>query len=797
MTAVLRAEPATTPPIRILLAEDTPADAELAEREIARSVGACEFRRVETREAYLEALTSFAPDLIVSDYQMPRFNGLTALKLALEHVPSTPVIIVTSAVNEDTAVECMRAGAVDYVIKEHKKRFGQAVTHALAEKQVRAAKAEADEQRRASEAGLREAQELARLGNWELTIPTGELRWSDEIYRIFEIDRARFGASYDAFLAMIHPDDRERVHRTYHESVANRTGYLIGHRLVMPDGRIKVVQERCRTFYDDDGAPLRSVGTVQDVTALHDAEEALRASEERFRALIEQGIDVVMTIGTDGRLEFASPSLGSTTGYTPDEVLGMHFSQLVHPDDMPQIGPLVTAVLGGTRDTVRATFRARVKTGGWRSLEGVGRNLTHVKSVRGMVVTLRDVTEQRALEERLLQAEKLDSIGRLAGAIAHDFNNVLTGILGFSEIMREDAHAGRPMCVDNLHEIQAAADRARGLTDQLLAFARKQTISPRTTDLNDVVRGTLKMLARMVGEDVELRAALDPMLWRVFVDPSQVGQVVLNLAVNARDAMPSGGRITFETANTTLGVVDAVSFPDLEPGPFVVLSVRDSGVGIAAADLPHIFEPFYTTKPEGKGTGLGLATVYGIVKQHGGHIRVMSAPGAGTTFRIYLPRALEGAVQAPVAVAARTPVSTGTETILLVEDDATVRGLTVRALRDAGYAVLEAASPDEALRMSRGTAQDIHLLLTDVVMPRMNGVDLGRTLRRERPSMRVLYLSGYTHEAVVTRGVLNAGMDLVEKPFTPSVLRDRVRRSLDAPGAPSAGAPARVGTALP
>jgi CheY-like chemotaxis protein len=286
----------------------------------------------------------------------------------------------------------------------------------------------------------------------------------------------------------------------------------------------------------------------------------------------------------------------------------------------------------------------------------------------------------------------------------------------------------------------------------------------------------------MVGEDVELVSALDPSLWRVFVDPSQIGQVVLNLAVNARDAMPSGGRITFTTENASLNGESGAGFPDLVPGPYALLSVSDTGVGIAAPDLAHIFEPFYTTKAEGHGTGLGLATVYGIVKQSRGHIRVSSELGTGTTFSIYLPRATDAAEPAPAAAIPGRREG-GTETVLVVEDDAAVRGLTVRALRDAGYAVLEAAAPDVAIGVSRGTPGEIHLLVTDVVMPKMNGVALARALLLERPEMRVLYVSGYAQTVTMSHGV-RAGLDLLDKPFTPSALRERVRAALDAAPAP-------------
>ena len=391
----------------------------------------------------------------------------------------------------------------------------------------------------------------------------------------------------------------------------------------------------------------------------------------------------------------------------------------------------------------------------------------------------RAATQQRRLEEQLMQSQKMEGIGRLAGGVAHDFNNLLTAILGYAELMESQLEDDEGLRSE-LREIRLAGERAAALTRQLLAFSRRQVLQPRILDLNIVVASVEKMLARLIGEDVRLVTRLEPALGNVKADPGQLEQVLMNLAVNARDAMPEGGTLTFETANAVLDVDFAAVHPGALPGDYVVLVVTDTGTGMTGEVRSHAFEPFFTTKERGKGTGLGLATAYGIVKQSGGYITVDSEAGRGTTFRIYLPR-VEGAVVVPGRSASSSLSSVGTETILLVEDEAGVRRLSLTVLRTQGYVVLEAASGDIALEVARSETGPIHLVVTDVVMPGMSGRELWDRLRVLRPDSRVLFMSGYTDDVIARHGVLEPGIAFLQKPFTPLGLAQKVREVLDAP----------------
>jgi PAS domain S-box-containing protein len=394
----------------------------------------------------------------------------------------------------------------------------------------------------------------------------------------------------------------------------------------------------------------------------------------------------------------------------------------------------------------------------------------------GAVVMYVNVTERKRLEEQLVQAQKMEAVGRLAGGVAHDFNNLLTAILGYSEFALAAVGEDRPLRHD-LEEIHAAAERAASLTRQLLTFSRKQVLVPRVIDLNAVLSESEKMLRRLVGDAIELTLSLDPALGRIKADPGQVLQVILNLVVNARDAMTQGGKLLIRTASVPLDEAFARTRVDVRPGPYVLLAVSDTGVGMDESILAHLFEPFFTTKEVGKGTGLGLATVFGVVKQSGGLIEVESQPGKGTTVLVYLPRAEE--VGPPAAAEAPAGSLRGTETILLVEDEAMVRTLVRTILQTHGYAVLEARNAEQALRVSGEYRGPIHLLLTDVLMPGMGGRDLAERLTAGRSGLKVLYMSGHTESDAIRRGIVGGEMAFLQKPFRPQVLARKVREVLD------------------
>jgi nitrogen-specific signal transduction histidine kinase len=389
-----------------------------------------------------------------------------------------------------------------------------------------------------------------------------------------------------------------------------------------------------------------------------------------------------------------------------------------------------------------------------------------------------DITERKQLQQQLIQSQKMEAVGRLAGGVAHDFNNLLTAIFGYAELLTEELPEGSPARKD-VEEIRKASERAASLTRQLLAFSRQQVLQPVVLSVNDLVEDVEKMLRRLIGADVELRTALAPDAGNVRADPGQLEQVILNLAVNARDAMPTGGKLTIETQNAELSEMYAEAHQPVVPGAYVMLAVSDTGVGMDAKTQGRIFEPFFTTKGKNKGTGLGLSTVYGIVKQSGGYIWTYSEPGHGTTFKVYLPH-----VDAPVEPAVRPPdpggALAGTETVLLAEDDELLRPLARGLLEKLGYTVLDAGTAAEALTLARAHEGPIHLLIADVVMPGESGRLLARRLAELRPDLRVLYTSGYTDEAIVHHGMLEPGLNYLQKPFTPAALAGKVREVLDA-----------------
>ena len=454
------------------------------------------------------------------------------------------------------------------------------------------------------------------------------------------------------------------------------------------------------------------------------AELALRASEERFRALIENSWEVLLLLDEQGRITYTTPSAGRQFGWRHEAVMGVSLVELLHPEDQRHVATRLNGVLARPGEQAMTEARFRHADGTYRSMDAVVVNRLKEPAVGAIVFNARDVTEGRRLEEQLRQAQKMEAVGRLAGGVAHDFNNLLTAILGYCNLALEDMapdHASR----GDLEAIKSAGERAAALTRQLLAFSRRQILQPEPVDLNGAVQHLDKMLRRLLGEDIELVIAPAQSLPRVYADPASVEQIIVNLAMNARDAMPDGGRLVIETMFAELDEGYADSHLTVLPGPYVMLAVTDSGEGMDAATRSRVFEPFFTTKGQGKGSGLGLATVYGIVKQNGGYIWVYSEPSRGTVFKVYLPLSAAPSLSVPDAQDAIAPRAT--ETILLVEDEASVRELTGEVLRRQGYHVIEAEDGVQALSVAETFGGHIDLLLTDIVMPRMNGARPGGT----------------------------------------------------------------------
>ena len=576
----------------------------------------------------------------------------------------------------------------------------------------------------------------------------------------------------EAWRSAIHPDDWATIADMTARHLESDAVYVMTARLLRPDGSTSWIEVHARNLFKGSTRTGRLLMTL-DVTERHRMEAALRESETLFRELADN-VDAVFYLahpGGDG-VDYVSSGFGRIWGRESADLLNSPglWLEAVHPEDRDRVQELFA------RDRLhfRADYRIVRPDGTTRWISD---RSFPVRNSAGEVVRIAGVatddTARHTLEAQLLQAQRLESIGRLAGGVAHDFNNLLTVILSHAAFARQDPG----YAAEDLAAIERAGTRAAELTAQLLAFARRQVVEPRVVDLNALTLQVDRMLRRLLGEQVVLETTLQPGLWPVRVDPTQLEQVLVNLAVNARDAMPNGGTLTIETGNVVLDDGYAALHADVVPGDYVLLAVSDSGEGIAPSALPMIFEPFFTTKPSGVGTGLGLATCYGIVKQAGGHIWAYSEPGQGATFKVYLPRA--AGVPTPLDVAAVAQTLRGSETILLVEDDDEVRAIAARALAEHGFQVLEARDGAEALATARAHDGEIHLVVTDVVMPRMGGKELVAKLAEERPGTKVLYASGYTRNAIVHQGVLEAGTHFLQKPYVPATLTRKVREVLD------------------
>jgi len=641
-------------PIRVLMVEDSPSDAELIVRVLQKAGFDPDWRRVEDAPEMMAALAEHAWDVIIADHNLPQFDAPRALQLLREADLDIPFIVVSGSIGEEAAVAMMKSGAHDYFMKDRTAGLGSAVERELREAEMRG------ERRQAVEA----------------------LRKSEALYR----------SLVDHLPQRVFLKDRGSVYISCNRAYAQDLG-IEPEQIVGKDDFAFYPRHLADAYRADDQAVIAS-GRLKDIE-----EEYLIDAETRW----------------------------------------VHTVKVPYHDERGAI----IGVLGIFEDV---TDRRRAEE------------------------------ERQALETQIGHMQRLESVGRLAGGVAHDFNNLLVVIFGACEAALAQLPPDDQSLRGRLMDVLGAANRARDLTKQLLAFSRRQVFKTRSIDLNDVVSGVLKMLRRLIGEDIEVISVLEPGLAPVMADAAQLEQVLVNLAVNARDAMPSGGQLTIETANVALDAGYANNHPSVEPGPHVVLVVRDTGHGMDRETQKHVFEPFFTTKEEGKGTGLGLAMAYGVVKQHNGSIWVYSEPDHGTTFKIYLPAVDQVSVE---GLAPQKPrAAGGGETVLLVEDDDAVRDVVSEMLTAHGHKVIEAETPERAVEVAAG-GQEFALLLTDMVMPGMNGRELYRRILDLRPGVKALFMSGYTHDSAVLRDVAQERFTLLEKPFTTSDLASKVREVLD------------------
>ena len=576
----------------------------------------------------------------------------------------------------------------------------------------------------------------------------------------------------------IHPDDQERVKNAAEDARRSGIGKTVEYRLRHKNGTWLVLESTSSVIHNVDGEPDKLVIVHRDVTERKSAEGALRRSEADFRSVVEHAPYGIYRASITGRFLQVNPALQKMLGYTlAEEVLRRDLATDIFKNngEYKQLAELLTR----TEEIKDMEMEWKKQDETPITVRCSGRRINDENGVAAYFeVFAEDVTEKRVLERQLRMAQKMEAIGRLSGGIAHDFNNHLSVIIGYSRVLKRQLGKDNALCEHAL-EIEKAGERAASLTKQLLAFSRQQVLTPAVLSLNTLASEMERMLPRLLGEDIEVSLDLDDELGSVKADQGQIEQVIMNLAVNARDAMPEGGKLKIQTANVTLDQTYTRNHPGSKAGDFVMLGVTDTGSGMDAGTLTHIFEPFFTTKERGKGTGLGLATVYGIVKQSNGYISAESSLGKGSSFQIYLPRD----ERQPAAEEQKTDLVEnlrGTESILLAEDSESLRKLAQNNLESAGFRVLSAHSGEEALEIATRHGSTFDLLLTDVVMPGMNGRVLAEQLLPRQPGMKVLYMSGYTDSFIAGHGVLEPGTNLLHKPFTEEVLIRKVREVLDA-----------------
>ncbi len=762
-------------PIKILVVEDDLADTKLLLRALADAAIESTVVRVETEPEYRHELSA-EPDVILCDYNLPQFDAMRALEIKRELAPAVPFLIISGSIGEETAVEAIQRGATDYLLKDRLGRLGSAVTHAIEQRKLR------DGERQALEA-LRRSEEQFR-GAFD---DTGVAMVLSDIDNRFVRVNAAFGAMFGYAAAemvgmtmacITHPDHVAA-------SLANRESLLAGERTFFQiekryrhrDGRTLWGRTNVSLIRDSAGQPFQFVGQVQDITDRKRTEEELLLRDRAIRATT-QGIVITDSTRPDNPIVYVSPAFEAMSGYSSAEVVGRNCRFMQGPLTDP-------AAVQRIRETLRTEDSCTLEILNYRKDGTTFWNELSISPVRDTIGRLThfvgrqsDITGRKLLESQHRQSQKMEAVGQLAGGIAHDFNNLLTIINGYSELLLQDLRPGDPTR-DLLAEIHKAGTRSAGLTHQLLAFSRQQVLTPRLLDLNEIAVETEKMLRRVIGEDILLVTSLAPDLAKVKADAGQIEQVLLNLAVNARDAMPQGGRLLIETRNVELGRTHTLANPEVAPGPYVRLAISDTGSGMSPEVKAKIFEPFFTTKGPGQGTGLGLATVYGIVRQSAGHLEVVSAVGSGTTFHIYLPRAEGTLVEKPKKSGLQAPAR-GTETILLVEDEDGVRALTRHVLAACGYTVFDVIDGHEALALADTRTGKIDLLITDVVMPGLGGPEVAEQILRRFPGIRVLFVSGYTDDAVVRHGLSEQGVNFLQKPFSPPELAAKVRDVLDA-----------------
>jgi two-component system, cell cycle sensor histidine kinase and response regulator CckA len=765
-------------PLRLLIVDDDPDDLELCLRNLKKSDLDYEAITVVTREDFIRQLREQNIDVVLTDYRMKGWTGIDALSIVREIQPLTPLILLSGTLGDDLAVDCIKSGVTDYILKHQMARLPMAIRRAQEERTLRDAEITAVRALKESEERYRILVENAPEA---IVVIDGEtsrfVDCNENALRLFGKSRAELLKSSPAELGSPHQFTGEpsevAVQRVLQMALAGQTPRF---EWLCRNARGEGIPCEVSLVQLPSTGPRLIRGSLVDITERKHAEGALRESEARYRGLVNNSTYGIYWVSHTGKLLDANPALAQMLGYdSVAELLTIGNSSELYADPADRGRVLAEYLLAGR---VHATVNWKrkdskpitVRLNGWQAA-GSERGKPYVE------VIVEDVTEHVALEKQLVQAQKFEAIGQLAGGIAHDFNNMIGAIIGWADMGVEET-AAAPRLRRYFEKVRQQADRAAALTRQLLAFARRQILEPRNIDMNHAVIESVSLLEKVIGGNISISANLAPDLALVRADPVQVEQVLMNLCINARDAMPDGGSLSVDTSNVTIDQEFCILQPLAHPGQYIMLTVTDTGTGMDAATIDRIFEPFFTTKEMGKGTGLGLATVYGIISQHGGFLHVISEPGAGSTFRVYLPVSTVSEPQSVLPDDTR-PVKGGSETLLVVEDHEGLRQLAHETLVKLGYQVLLASDGQEAVEVFRAHRDEIDLALLDVVLPKLSGPEIYARILEEKPDLPVVFATGYSPDIALLRKVQEKGLPLLQKPYSPRDLARKVREALD------------------
>ncbi|MBE9570527.1 MAG: PAS domain S-box protein, partial [Proteobacteria bacterium] len=729
---------------------------------------------VDTEKAFREALSK-KPDLILADYKLPFFSGLAALEIRRKLAADIPSILVSGTIGEEAAVECMKSGATDYVLKDRLSRLVPVVKRALKEAEEQRARKQAEE-------ALRESEEKYRLVSENIPVVVYSALPDEHSTNLLVSGRVEelTGYNYQEFInnpelwgIIIYPEDSDYVWEEMKKHRKKKILFNAEYRIVTKNKKIKWIRDVATPILDENGKLIRIDGYMEDITARKQAEEALRESEGRLKTIlssIQAGI-VVINAETHTIVD-ANPAAIEMIGAPEEEIIGHVCHKYICPAEK---GKCPITDFGQEVDNSERTL-----------LTANGKEIPILKTVTPTLLSGQahlldifiDITEKKKLEAQLLQAQKMEAIGILAGGVAHDFNNILTAILGYTDLAMMKVDEADPLYRD-LKQIDLSATRAASLTRQLLLFSRRQPIQFTSFNLNTTVDNLLKMLQRLIGEDITINTELDSELWTVQADAGNIEQAIMNLTVNARDAMPEGGTLTIKTENMHVDEDYCKTYTYAHPGKFVCLSVQDNGVGMDKEIIDSIFEPFFTTKGPGKGTGMGLSVVYGIVKQHEGWVNVYSEPGLGSNLKIYLPASsLKAEKETKETVSLKELKGSG-ERILLVEDEEEVREFATMVLGENGYVVYDAANAEEALDMFDKEAGNFNLIFSDVVLPGKTGIQLADQLLALKGELRILLSSGYTDHKSQWPVIRERGFRFLQKPYGLTDLLRAIREAIE------------------